>query len=159
MTIRKGNKEDLKAAFALIQELAAYEKAPEEVENTVERMMKDGFGEKPVFAFFVAEEGGEVVGLALYYYSYSTWKGKSLYLEDLVVREAHRGKGIGKQLFDRVMLEAKEEGACRVDWQVLDWNTPDIDFYKRQGAHLDGEWINCRFYKEQIERYGDGSII
>lgn len=153
MNIRKGNKEDLKAAFELIKELAVFEKAPDEVENTVESMMIDGFGDKPVFEFFVAEEGKEVIGLALYYYSYSTWKGKSLYLEDLIVKEAHRGKGIGKQLFDRVMLKAKEEAVCRVDWQVLDWNEPAINFYKKLGAHLDGEWINCRLYKEQIERY------
>lgn len=151
--IRDGKVDDLEAAFKLIQELAVFEKAPDAVENTVERMIKDGFGEKPVFAFFVAEEEGEIIGLALYYYSYSTWKGKYLYLEDLIVTKAYRARGIGKKLFDAIIFKAKEEGVSLVGWQVLNWNEPAINFYKKLGASLYPEWINCRLHKEQIEEY------
>lgn len=152
-TIRKGNAEDVEGAFKLIQELAVFEKAPDAVENTVERMIEDGFGNKPVFEFFVAEEDGRIIGLALYYYCYSTWKGRFLYLEDLIVTEAYRGKGLGKQLFDAIILKAKKEGVALVGWQVLDWNEPAIDFYKKLGASLHPEWVNCRLYKEQIDAY------
>ena len=151
--IRKGKVEDVPAAFELIQELAIFEKAPDAVENTIERMIKDGFGEKPVFEFFVAEDAGKIVGLALYYYSYSTWKGKFLYLEDLIVAEQYRGKGFGKKLFDAIIFKAKEEGVSLVGWQVLDWNEPAINFYKKLGASLYPEWINCRLHKEQIDGY------
>lgn len=153
MNIRSGNQDDLEDALALIKELAVFEKAPEAVENTIESMIKDGFGDRPVFEFFVAEVDGKVVGLALYYYNYSTWKGKSLYLEDLIVKEAYRGRGIGKRLFERVILKAKEEDVGRMDWQVLDWNTSAIDFYKKMGASLDDEWINCRLTKAQIQHF------
>jgi len=152
-TIRIGNLNDVEGALELIRELAEYEKAPDAVENTVERMRKDGFGDKPVFEFFVAEESGEVVGLALYYYGYSTWKGRFLYLEDLIVTASYRGKGLGKQLFDAIIFKAKEEGVALVGWQVLDWNEPAIAFYKKLGASLHPEWINCRLYKNQIDPY------
>lgn len=152
-TIRIGNQNDVEGALELIRELAEYEKAPDAVENTVERMRKDGFGDKPVFEFFVAEEAGEVVGLALYYYGYSTWKGRFLYLEDLIVTASYRGKGLGKQLFDAIIFKAKEEGVALVGWQVLDWNEPAIAFYKKLGASLHPEWINCRLYKNQIDAY------
>ena len=152
-TIRIGNLNDVEGALELIRELAEYEKAPDAVENTVERMRKDGFGDKPVFEFFVAEEAGEVVGLALYYYGYSTWKGRFLYLEDLIVTASYRGKGLGKQLFDAIIFKAKEEGVALVGWQVLDWNEPAIAFYKKLGASLHPEWINCRLYKNQIDAY------
>ncbi len=151
--IRKGTSDDLNGALKLIRELAEYEKAPEAVENTVQRMHEDGFGDKPVFEFFVAEEAEEVVGLALYYYGYSTWKGRFLYLEDLIVTASYRGKGLGKHLFDAIMFKAKEEGVALVGWQVLDWNEPAIDFYKKLGASLHPEWVNCRLYKEQINAY------
>lgn len=153
MNIRRGNQEDLGDALVLIRELAIFEKAPDAVENTLESMIKDGFGNKPVFEFFVAEMEEKVVGLALYYYSYSTWKGKSLYLEDLIVKEDYRGRGIGKRLFERVLLQAKEDQVGRMDWQVLNWNTSAINFYKKLGASLDDEWINCRLSKEQIQNF------
>lgn len=153
MNIRIGNQDDLEDALTLIRELAIFEKAPDAVENTVENMIKDGFGKRPVFEFFVAEMDGKVVALALYYYNYSTWKGRSLYLEDLIVKEEYRGRGIGKMLFERVILKAKEEQVGRMDWQVLDWNIPAIDFYKKMGASLDGEWINCRLTKTQIQHF------
>lgn len=153
LSIRKGKKEDVSVAFQLIKELAKFENAPDAVENTVEKMIEDGFGDKPVFEFFVAEEGEKIVGLALYYYSYSTWKGRFLYLEDLIVTEAYRGKGLGKKLFDAIIFKAREEKVALVGWQVLDWNEPAIDFYKKLGASLHPEWVNCRLYKEQIEEY------
>ncbi len=153
INIRKGTKADLPAAMDLIHELAIYEKAPEQVNNTVERMEEDGFGEHPVFDFFVAEEEGEVRGMALFYFRYSTWKGKSLYLEDLIVREADRGKGMGKLLLDAIVMEAKVLDCRQVNWQVLDWNEPAIRFYEKLGAELDGEWINCRLNHEQILNY------
>ena len=151
--IRPGTKADLPAIYDLIMELAIYEKAPEEVENSIERMEEDGFGEKPVFEFFVAEEDGEVVGTAIFYYRYSTWKGKAIYLEDLVVKEAKRGKGYGKLLLDAIVDKAKKENCKQVRWQVLDWNEPAIGFYKSLGATIDEEWFNCTLDAEQIANY------
>lgn len=153
MEIRQGNKQDVPGAFALIRELALYEKAPEEVDNTIESMIEDGFGDEPIFGFFVAEANQAIVGLALYYYRYSTWKGKCLYLEDIVVTESHRGRGIGKLLFDRIVTKVKEEKLKGISWQVLEWNEPAISFYKKLNAAMDGEWINCRMGKGEIERY------
>ena len=153
-TIRKGTKADLPAALNLIQELAEYERAPQEVTNTVADMEREGFGENPLFGFFVAEnEGGEIVGIALYYFVYSTWKGRTLYLEDIVVTERLRRQRIGRKLFDAVVQVAHETGAKRMAWQVLDWNKPAIAFYQQIGATLDSEWINCRLTPEQIQAY------
>ncbi|ELR70944.1 GCN5-related N-acetyltransferase [Fulvivirga imtechensis AK7] len=145
MTIREGKKEDLPRVLELIKELAAYEKAPEAVTNTVEMMEKDGFGENPVFGLFVAEDDAKgIVGISIYYYRYSTWKGRRLYLEDIVVTESERGGGIGKLLFDRTIQKGKEDGCSGMVWQVLDWNEPAINFYKKYyNATLDPEWINC----------------
>lgn len=153
--IRKGRKEDVNRVMELIRELAAYEKEPQEVETTVEEMVKDAFGEQPVFEFFVAEdqEAGEIIGLALYFYSYSTWKGKCLYLEDLVVTKAYRGQGTGRKLFDSIMEKAKETDCRRVVWQVLEWNKPAIEFYKSLGATMLPEWVTCRLVSEQIQEY------
>lgn len=153
MSIRKGKPEDLQAVFDLVMELAIYEKAPEEVENSIERMKEDGFGEKPVFEFFVADVEGDIVGTAIYYYRYSTWKGKAIYLEDLVVRESERGNGYGKLLLDAIVVEAQTTDSKQVRWQVLDWNEPAINFYKKLGAHLDEEWVNCTLSEEQIKNY------
>ncbi len=145
MKVRKGKKEDLPRVLELIKELAEYEKAPEQVENTVEMMEKDGFGENPVYGFFVAEnEEDSIVGISIYYYRYSTWKGKRLYLEDIVVTESERGNGIGKKLFDRTIQQGKDSGCTGMVWQVLDWNEDAINFYRKYyQAHLDAEWINC----------------
>lgn len=152
-TIRPGTQDDLPQALALIQELAAFEREPDAVETTVESMQRDGFGEEAVFEFFVAEDQEKLVGLALYFYSYSTWKGKCLYLEDLIVTKSHRGKGLGRQLLDQIVEKAKEENAKRVVWQVLDWNTPAIDFYQSLGADVLTEWLTCRLTEEQIQTY------
>lgn len=145
ITIREGRKEDLPRVLELIRELAEYEKAPDEVTNTVEMMERDGFGENPVYGLFVAEdEERGIVGISIYYYRYSTWKGKRIYLEDIVVTESERGKGTGKLLFDRTIQKGRDEGCTGMVWQVLDWNEPAINFYKKYyKATLDPEWINC----------------
>jgi GNAT superfamily N-acetyltransferase len=153
MKIRKGVKSDLPSVLELIKELAIYEKALHEVEITLEQLEEDGFGEEPVFQFLVATENEEIVGLALYYFRYSTWKGKAIYLEDLVVKESHRGRGYGQKLLDAIVEEARQTGSKQVRWQVLDWNEPAINFYKKLGAHLDGEWINCTLTAKQIANY------
>lgn len=152
MKIRTGTKEDLPQVLDLIKELAEYERAPQEVDNTVERMEQDGFGPEKVFDFLVAEENGKILGIALYYYSYSTWKGKCIYLEDLVVTQAQRRRGIGKLLFDKLIHISKTKDVRRLSWQVLDWNQPAIDFYKSIGAQLDPEWINGRLTYEQLRK-------
>jgi GNAT superfamily N-acetyltransferase len=150
-TIRKGKKEDLPRVLELIKELATYERAPDEVSNTVEQMEQDGFGPHPVYGLWVAENERGIVGIAIWYWRYSTWKGRRLYLEDIVVTEQERGKGIGKQLFDRVVEEARQLGAKGMVWQVLEWNEPAIHFYKKYyQASLDGEWINCSLSEEQL---------
>ena len=135
----------------LIKELATYEKAPHEVINTVALMEQDGFGTNPIYGFFVAENENTIVGISLYYWRYSTWKGKRLYLEDIIVTEKERGSGIGKLLFDRTMQKALEENCSGMMWQVLEWNEPAINFYKKYGAKLDDEWTNCTLEIDQIK--------
>lgn len=155
-TIRWGTPEDAPAIQALIQELAEYEREPDAVDTTPESLREDGFGSNPCFKVFVAEDDDEgVVGIALFFLGYSTWKGRMLYLDDLVVRESMRGQGIGKKLLDSVMQHAKEEKAQIVSWQVLDWNSPAIDFYKKIGATFQTDWYNCRVYKEGIESWNE----
>lgn len=149
ITIRPYTKEDIPAIFSLIKELAVYEKAGDEVETSVEQLEKDGL-EDNLFHCFVAVLDNQVVGFALYYFGYSTWKGKTLYLEDFVVKESHRGYGIGAILFERLIREANQQKAHRMDWQVLEWNAPAINFYKKYNAHLDPEWINGRFYSDDL---------
>lgn len=152
LKIRKGTEADISQALNLVKELAAYEKAPLEVEVTMAEMTAWGFGPDKQFDFFVAEVDNVIVGLALYYFKYSTWKGKCLFLEDIIVTESHRGKGFGKLLFDEVIRVSKETGVRRMEWQVLDWNTPAIEFYKKYAAGLDGEWINCRLTNHQLQK-------
>ncbi len=143
IVLRKSEKEDIPAIMKLVRELAVYERAPDEVTNTEDLMLKEGFGEHPAFGCHLAENDGEVIGMSLYYYRYSTWKGRRLYLEDIIVTEKARGLGAGKLLFDRTVEIAREEDCSGMMWQVLDWNTPAIEFYKKYNARLDGEWINC----------------
>ena len=149
--IRVGVKKDLPRVLELVKELAEFEKAPHEVINTVEQMELDGFGPNPIFGLFVAEVNDQIVGISLYYWRYSTWKGKRLYLEDIIVTESMRGAGIGKKLFDRTMEHALDENCSGMMWQVLDWNEPAINFYKKYGSKIDGEWMNCTLEKQQIE--------
>jgi len=130
----------------LVKELALYEKAPDEVTVTMAHFEESGFGANPVWWAFVAEEEGFIYGFALYYIRYSTWKGQAMYLEDIVVTENARGKGIGKLLFDRLIEEAREKGFKRMVWQVLEWNEPAINFYNKYNATFDGEWLNGSIY-------------
>ena len=140
--IRESVREDVPAMFELIKELALYEKAPEQVTNTIEQMYLDGFGENPIFGTIVSEVDGLVVGMALYYFRYSTWKGKRLYLEDLIVSETMRGKGLGEKLLEATIEQARKTACTGLMWQVLDWNEPAINFYKKFGARFDEEWLN-----------------
>ncbi len=150
VTVRIGKKEDLPRVLELVRELAEFENALHEVTNTQSMMEEDGFGSNPVFGFFVAEEESTIQGIALYYYRYSTWKGKRLYLEDIVVTESQRGKGLGKLLFEATMKKVLKENCTGMMWQVLDWNTSAIEFYKRYNTRFDDEWINCHLESEQI---------
>lgn len=142
IVIRRAERTDCARLLELVHELADYEKAPQEVTVTLSHFEESGFGDKPVWWAFVAEIEGRVEGFALYYIRYSTWKGQCLYLEDFLVTEALRGRGAGKLLFDRVIQEARDKGFPRMVWQVLEWNEPAINFYKKYNATLDGEWVN-----------------
>lgn len=144
MIIRPAQEKDVPRIYALIKELALYEKAPEQVTNTVERLNYDLFID-PICEAIVAEDKDQVLGFALFYTSYSTWKGRSLYLEDFYVSEDHRKQGIGQLLFDEVIRIAKERKMARMDWQVLEWNQLAIDFYAKNKALLDPEWVNGRY--------------
>jgi len=150
VNIRTGRKEDLPKVLSLIKELAAYEKASDQVFNTVEQLEKDGFGPQPIYGFFVAENERGIVGLSLYYWRYSTWKGKRLWLEDIIVTESERGGGIGKLLFDRTLQHTLDSNCSGMMWQVLDWNEPAINFYKKYGASITNEWYNCTIESNQI---------
>ena len=142
MIIRRAVKQDCARMLELVKELAIYERAPDEVTVTLKHFTESGFGPHPVWWGFVAEENGVIAGFALYYIRYSTWKGQRMYLEDFIVTDEQRGKGIGKLLFDRLIEEAKEKGFNAIVWQVLKWNEPAINFYKKYNATFDGEWYN-----------------
>jgi len=141
--IRRAEQKDCQRLLELVHELALYEKAPEEVIVTQEHFEASGFGPNPVWWAFVAEVDGLVIGFALYYVRYSTWKGQRMYLEDLLVTEAWRGKGVGKLLFEALIKEAKQQNWNAICWQVLDWNEPAINFYKKYNTRFEGEWVNC----------------
>ncbi|MCU0357041.1 MAG: GNAT family N-acetyltransferase [Cyclobacteriaceae bacterium] len=153
VTIRTGTREDLPRVLELIKELAEYERASHEVINTVALMEKDGFGPNPIYGLFVAETARGIMGISIYYWRYSTWKGKRLYLEDIVVTEKERGKGMGKLLFERTMQHALDENCSGMMWQVLEWNEPAINFYKKYGTKLDDEWVNGTLEADQIRAY------
>jgi len=148
--IRKGTKKDIPVTLNLIRELAMYEKAPHEVTNTEADMERDGFGNNPVFGLLVAESENLVIGIAIYFVKYSTWKGKGVYLDDIVVGEQFRGRGAGSKLFEAVIKDCIEIGAKQLHWQVLDWNLPAINFYKKYNASFDMEWVNCKLTDEQL---------
>ncbi|MBC8082379.1 MAG: GNAT family N-acetyltransferase [Hymenobacter sp.] len=152
--LRRGVEADLPQVLALIRELAAYERAPEAVTNTLAAMQRDGFGPVPIFRFFVLEnDAADIIGLALFYTAYSTWKGRMLYLEDLVVTDTARRGGYGRLLFDAVVAEARATGAVRLKWQVLNWNEPAIAFYKKLGATIEDEWLNGNLDEAQLAAY------
>ncbi len=150
--IRKGDRNDVPGIFKLIKELALFERAPEAVVNTEKLLAEDGFGKNSIYSVFVAEDAAteEIIGIALYYTAYSTWKGRILYLDDLVVTEKWRRYGIGRKLLNEVLKQANHDGVNQIRWQVLEWNTPAIEFYKTLGVEFDPEWINCKMTKEQI---------
>ena len=140
MNIRKATKNDMPQVLELIQELAIFEKEPDAVVVTVDDLVRDGFSENPLFQCFVAEVENEIIGMALYYYRYSTWKGKTIHLEDLIVKESKRGTGAGFALYKEIIKQGKAENVRRIEWNVLDWNTPAIDFYEKSGAKVLGDW-------------------
>ena len=140
--IRRAIRQDCKRLLELVQELAEYERAPSEVTVTLQHFEESGFGGNPVWWAFVAEVDGYIVGFALYYVRYSTWKGQRMYLEDILVTNEMRGKGIGKLLMDKLIEEAKEKKFNAIVWQVLEWNEPAINFYRKYNASFDGEWVN-----------------
>lgn len=144
--IRRAEAPDCARILELVRELADYEKASSEVTVSPEHFLESGFGANPVWWGFVAEYQGKIVAFALYYIRFSTWKGQAMYLEDILVTEEMRGKGIGKLLFEALIAEAREKGLSRMCWQVLDWNEPAINFYKKYNASFDGEWVNCAIH-------------
>jgi GNAT superfamily N-acetyltransferase len=148
--IREAIKEDCIRLLELINELAVYEKAPDEVTVSLEEFVNAGFGINPIWKAFVAEYDGIIQGFGLYYIRYSTWKGCRMYLEDLLVTENMRGKGIGKMIFDRLIEEAKEKKFKGITWQVLDWNEPAINFYKKYITEFDSGWINVSLSENQV---------
>ena len=150
MILREAVKQDCVRLLELIYELAVYEKAPEEVTVTLAEFEEAGFSEKPVWKAFVVEVDSIIQGFGLYYIRYSTWKGCRLYLEDFIVTEELRGKGLGKIIFDKMVTEAKELGFNGMTWQVLDWNEPAINFYNKYGASVESGWLNASLSKEQL---------
>jgi len=148
-TIRLGTKTDMAALLVLIKELAEYERAPEQVDNSEPQLLADW--QAGWFEFLVAELFDEIVGISLYYKRYSTWKGTCFYLEDLYVKPDLRGKGIGLALLKETAKTARRAGAGRLDWQVIDWNSPAVDFYKKLGAHIETEWWNCKLDLGRID--------
>jgi GNAT superfamily N-acetyltransferase len=142
--IRRAVREDCKRLMELIHELAVFERAPQEMTVSLDHFEESGFSEAPVWWAFVSEVNNEVQGFALYYIRYSTWKGQRMYLEDILVSEEMRGNGIGTLLFNRCVEEAKEKKLSGIVWQVLDWNEPAINFYKKnEGVNFDNGWLNC----------------
>ncbi|MDI5948747.1 GNAT family N-acetyltransferase [Flavobacterium yafengii] len=154
MNIRKGKPEDMQAVLGLIQELADFEKEPDAVLVTVDDLVRDGFGPVPLFHVFVAEVDDEIVGIALWYYRYSTWKGKIIHLEDLVVKDKMRGTGLGYALYSEIIKQGKRDNVRRIDWHVLDWNAPAIEFYEKSGAKVLKDW-----YVVQMDEIGINHFV
>jgi GNAT superfamily N-acetyltransferase len=153
MIIRKGIPEDMPEVLALIKELAIFEKEPNAVVVTVEDLVRDGFSENPLFYTFVAEVQNKIIGVALYYYRFSTWKGKTIHLEDLIVKETNRGTGAGFALYTEIIKQGKKDNVRRIEWNVLDWNTPAIEFYKKSGATVLDDWRVVHMDEKGIETF------
>jgi GNAT superfamily N-acetyltransferase len=153
ITLRVAQKEDCPHLIELVNELAVFEKLPQEVTVSLQEFEDAGFGNNPVWKAFVAVDNDVIIGFALYYVRFSTWKGRRVYLEDFIVTEEYRGKGIGKLLFERIIQETKELGYSGMVWQVLDWNEPAIGFYKKYEANIEEGWLNASLSKEQVSKY------
>nr|WP_315172625.1 GNAT family N-acetyltransferase [uncultured Flavobacterium sp.] len=158
MNIRKGTSQDMKAVLGLIQELAEFEKEPDAVLITVDDLIRDGFESNPLFHVFVAEIEAEIVGIALYYYRYSTWKGKTIHLEDLVVKDKMRGTGVGYALYSEIIKQGKKDNVRRIEWNVLDWNTPAIAFYEKSGAKVLDEWRVAQMDEAAINYFVENKL-
>jgi ribosomal protein S18 acetylase RimI-like enzyme len=167
MNIRRGNPQDMHAVLGLIKELAEFEKEPNAVLVTVDDLIRDGFGPVPLFHVFVAEieddsndneQSQQIVGIALYYYRYSTWKGKTIHLEDLVVKESMRGTGLGYALYSEILKQGKKDQVRRVEWNVLDWNTPAIEFYEKSGAKVLRDWHVVQMDELGITNFVDNKL-
>lgn len=154
MTVRKGTKEDAQAILDLIIELAVFEKEPDAVVVTQEDLIRDGFSDNPLFHTFVAENDGKIIGMALYYYRYSTWKGKTIHLEDLIVKENQRGTGAGFALYTEIIKQGKKDNVRRIEWNVLDWNENAIKFYEKSGAKILKDW-----YVVQMDEIGINNFL
>lgn len=152
-TIRKAKKEDMSAVFQLIKDLAIFEKEPDAVDITIHDLERDGFGDIPQFECFVGEIDHNIEGIALFYNRYSTWKGRALHLEDLIVREDKRGLGLGTALLDEVVKYGHQLGVKRINWEVLDWNEPAITFYEKKGAKVMRDWDVVQLSEEGIKNY------
>ena len=155
MNIRKGEIQDMPHVLSLIQELASFEKEPDAVVIDAEYLVKNGFSNSPSFYTYVAEKDNEIVGMALFYYRFSTWKGKTIHLEDLIVKQNKRGLGIGKALYNKVLEFAAAENVKRVEWVVLDWNTNAIEFYKKTGAEILEDWRTVQMTEDKLKSYLD----
>lgn len=153
MIIRKGTPTDMHAVLSLIKELAVFEKEPDAVVVTVEDLVRDGFSPNPLFHCFVAEVNDRIIGIALYYYRYSTWKGKTIHLEDLIVKEKKRGIGAGMALYKEVIKQGKKDGVRRIEWAVLDWNQNAIDFYVKTGAKVLSDWRLVQMDEQGMEAF------
>jgi len=151
--LREGQKSDMSAVLLLIEELASFEKEANAVEVSVEDLERDGFGEKPLFKVFIAERNKEIAGMALFYERYSTWKGRSIHLEDLIVKQQYRGEGIGKALYTKVLTYAHDQNLKRVSWEVLDWNTVAIDFYNATGAKILESWKVVHMNENSLDAF------
>ena len=153
MRIRKGTPQDMPDVLALITELAVFEKEPDAVVISTEDLLRDGFSENPLFHTFVAEVNEEIIGVALYYYRFSTWKGKTIHLEDLIVKENNRGTGAGFALYSEIIKQGKKDNVRRIEWNVLDWNKPAIDFYEKSGAKVLSDWRVVHMDENGIEAF------
>ncbi len=153
MIIRKATPADMNSVLDLIKELAVFEKEPNAVIVTVDDLVKDGFSENPLFQCFVAEIDEEIIGIALYYYRYSTWKGKTIHLEDLIIRESKRGTGAGFALYSEIIRQGKRDNVRRIEWAVLDWNTPAIEFYRKTGAKVLDDWRVAQMDEQGIDEF------
>ena len=143
MIIRKGIKKDIPEVLELVKELAEFENSIEKVSNTIEKMENDGFGDEPIYDLFIAEKKNKIIGIAITYFRFSTWKGKVLYLEDLIINKKYRRRGIGYKIIKKVLSFAKEKKCIGMSLQVLEWNEIGINFYKKLNMEFDNEWINC----------------